>query len=94
MLLRNNAPLSYLEVEFWEDGKWHGACYRHRPLPGPNNDIPRYLLHVTTNDGYDDPREAAKAIMAAFPHLPSPLDGITDEELERQVAEAKKLIPA
>ena len=94
MTLRNDAPYVYLGVEFWEDGKWHGTCYRHKPLPGPrpNNDIPRYVFHLSTTEGYEDPREASAAIMKRCPDLPSPLEGITDDEIALQIAEAKKLL--
>ncbi len=87
--LQGNAPLQYLSVEFWKDGKWHGASYRHKPLPG-GSDIPRYILHVTTDEGFDDPRDAAAKINAAFPNLPNPLAEMSDEDIQRGIKEAKE----
>jgi hypothetical protein len=44
----------------------HGAVYRNHPTP---SGLDRYLLSVTTDQGYDSSREAAEAINAAFPDV-------------------------
>ena len=60
--------LDHLAVIQHKDSlKYHGAYYRNKPTP---SGCTRFILWVTTKEGFDTSEEAATAIEKAFPDMP------------------------
>lgn len=72
-------------------GLFHGAIYRNHPTP---SGCTRFLLAVTTKEGYANQRSAAIAINNQFPHI-SPIDisSLPEEEIVQDIHQLLLLLP-
>ena len=75
----NKSEITKAYLSIWHNPQTklvHGALFRNQPTPSGSD---RYLLSLTTKEGYRSERKAAEAINAAFPDItPMPLDDLVD----------------
>jgi hypothetical protein len=72
-----------------DTGLFHGALHRNHPTP---SGCDRFLLALTTDEGYSSRLAAAEAINKAFPDL-HPLDMVTLVKEEESYQDAQMGLP-